>query len=254
MVFSAKKIELIERYYNEDLSPEELDFFMEQMVKDSNFAEEVKQFSFVFEGIDELRSLEMKNKFNIYERQYLADSKRSRFVKFTRKSASMAAAFSILLMSTAYLFVFTNPSVNTAEVYAQYFEAYPNVIAPVTRSLNQDLGAVFLAMNKYDSNNYTDAITAFDDLLDHNPLQNEILFYKAVSLMSTGKHKEAKVQLELMDEYGQFKNQRKWYLALASLQLEEFAETQELLTSIVQDQSSYSVYAQELLSEFFSNK
>ena len=138
-------------------------------------------------------------------------------------------------------------------MYTQYFEAYPNVIAPITRTLNQDLGAESAAMNAYDSMNYNEAITAFDELLLHSDLQNEIRFYKAVALMSKGDHKEAKLQLELMNEHGAFKNQRKWYLALASLQLEELEETEILLNEIVKDQSSYSVYASEMLTEFFSN-
>ena len=42
MKFSANKMELIEKYYNETLTEEELVFFNEQLAKDSKFAEEVK--------------------------------------------------------------------------------------------------------------------------------------------------------------------------------------------------------------------
>ena len=251
MVFSAKKIELIERYYNEDLSPEESEFFMEQMLKDSDFAEEVKQFNFVFSGIDKARANELKNQFISYEQQHLVETKKSKSVNFSRFKISLVATFSIFIISSAYLFLCTSPSQDL--LYADYFKPYPNVIAPVTRSLNQESGDVFLAMNKYDTKNYTAAISAFDELLIHTRLQNEILFYKAVALMAKGSHLEAKTQLELMNENGEFKNQRKWYLALVSLQLDELQEMQTLLNDIVSDQSSYSVYATQLLNEFFPN-
>jgi len=253
MVFSAKKIELIERYYNENLSPEELDFFNEQLVKDSVFAEEVKQFDFVFKGIDAVRSQELKQQFIAYEQKYLAKNKKSRFMQFATSQFSVAAVCSVFLLIGSTLFLFTNSNSNSEVLYSQYFEPYPNVIAPTTRTLNQDLSDVYIAMSEYDAMNYSKAIVAFDELLDHSGLKNEILFYKAVSLMSSGNHKAAKAQLELMTEYGEFKNQRKWYLALASLQLEEFKETEHLLNEIVGDQSSYSVFAKEMLEEFFSN-
>ena len=253
MVFSAKKIELIERYYNEDLCPEELDFFNEQLVKDSAFAEEVKQFNFVFKGIDTVRSQELKRQFISYEQKYLAKNMKAKFFNFSRSKFSIAAVFTAFLITGSSLFFFTN-SVSPSEVlYTQYFEPYPNVIAPITRTQNQDLGAESIAMSAYDSMNYNEAITAFDDLLLHSSLKNEIRFYKAVALMSMGDHKKAKVQLELMNENGAFKNQRKWYLALATLQLEEFDVTEILLNEIVRDQSSYSVFASEMLAEFFSN-
>ena len=253
MVFSAKKIELIERYYNENLSPEELDFFNEQLVKDSAFSEEVKQFNFVFKGIDTVRSQELKRQFISYEQKHLAKNKKFKVMNFTRSKVSIAAVFSIVLITGSSLLFFSNSASPSEVLYTQYFEAYPNVIAPITRTLNQDLGAESFAMNAYDSMNYNEAIAAFDELLLHTDLQNEIRFYKAVALMSKGSHKEAKVQLELMNENGAFKNQRKWYLALALLQLEEFKETEILLNEIVKDQSSYSVYASEMLNEFFSN-
>lgn len=253
MVFSAKKIELIERYYNENLTPEELEFFNEQLVKGADFAEEVKQFDFVFKGIDAVRAQELKQQFIAYEQKYLAKNNKSRFMQFARNQFSVAAVCSVFLLIGSTLFLFSNTDSNSEVLYSQYFEPYPNVIAPTTRALNHEVSSIYLAMNEYDAMNYSKAIVAFDVLLAHSGLKNEILFYKAVSLMSNGDHKAAKTQLELMYAHGEFKNQRKWYLALASLQLEEFKETEVLLNEIVGDKSSYAVYAEELLEEFFSN-
>lgn len=137
-------------------------------------------------------------------------------------------------------------------LYSQYFEVYPNVITPATRAINQNQNrdGVYDAMYQYDSMYYIEAISAFNSLLKYSDLQNEILFYKGMALMSNGNYQSAKIQFQLMDpDYGSFINQRKWYLALVSLQLNELEYTEQLLNEIITDESSFSTNAKKLLNE-----
>mgnify|MGYP001357851536 CR=1 FL=1 len=257
MKFSASKIELIEKYYNESLTSEELEFFNEQLLKDVIFSEEVKQFKFIFKGIDRERSIQLKRDFEKMEREILPSTiNRSSIRSIFRQYSSAAAAFTLVLVVGISLLtsVNTENSNENKVLYAKYFKPYPNVIAPLTRSATQKNTAIYLAMIQYDSKQYNDAILEFDQLLKQPKLKNEILFYKAVSLMSEGFHEEAKVQLEKMDEFGNFKHQRKWYLALTLLQLKELDKTEVILKEIVKDYSSFSIFATELLEEFFSQE
>ena len=102
---------------------------------------------------------------------------------------------------------------------------------------------------------FSAAVLAFDVLLkETTAMENEIQFYKAVALMSDGLHEEAKSLFMQMDELGSFKNQRKWYLALTLLQLNELDETEVLLKEIKQSCTSYSLNARDLLEKFFSKE
>ena len=252
MGFSAKKIELIEKYYNEKLSQEELTFFNEQLVKDSVFAEEVKQFRFIFKGIDRARSNQLKREFEEVESRIKASTPKPGSLKAIVQKYSTAALIATVLLIGVYITSISNVDIKNQLLYVEYFKPYPNVLAPTTRSVSQENTAIYPAMSKYDSMYYKEAILAFDILLKNTDHKNEIQFYKAVSLMSEGFHKEAKTLLKQMDASGRFKNQRKWYLALTLLQLNELEETEVLLKEIDQSYNSFSIDAGELLEAFFS--
>jgi len=255
MKFSANKIQLIEKYYNKSLTNDELEFFNEQLAKDASFAEEVKQFKFIFKGIDSVRSKKLKRDFEEIEKEILASANKTSPIKsFLRKYSTATLAFTMVLVVGVSLLTSINTENSNKNniLYAKYFKPYPNVIAPLTRSAIQQNTAIYIAMNQYDSKLYSDAVLKFDQLLKQPKLNNEILLYKAVSLMSEGFHEQAKEQLEAMDQFGSFKNQRKWYLALSLLQLKDLDKMEVLLKEIVKDTSSYSIYAKELLEEFFS--
>lgn len=252
MAFSAKKIELIEKYYNEKLSSEELAFFNQQLVKDSLFAEEVKQYEFIFKGIDRARSNQLKREFEEIESSIKSSNFKLGSLKSIVKKYSTAALVSVVLIVGVYITSISNFDIKNQLLYVEYFKPYPNVLAPTMRSVSHENTAIYTAMKKYDSMHYNQAISAFDVLLKDTDHKNEIQFYKAVSLMSEGLHEEAKKLLKEMDASGSFKNQRKWYLALTLLQLNELEETEVLLKEIDRSYNSFSNAAGELLEAFFS--
>ena len=249
---NISKMNFIERYFNDDLSKEELEFFNEQLIKDTDFAKEVRQFDVIFKVLNKARSEKLRSQFLSYETQYNSKNNTSQLIQFKRKVATFAA-LSFVLLAAAYFCFFSNTPNNHQLLYAQYFEVYPNVIAPVTRSTNQNLDEVYQAMSQYDSMHYKEAINAFNGILQYSELQNDLLFYKGLALMSNDDFVSAKVQFELMNsESGSFINQRKWYLALVFLQLDEFKQTERLLKEIIRDKSSFSATADRLLHELSS--
>jgi hypothetical protein len=50
-----------------------------------------------------------------------------------------------------------------------------------------------------------------------------------------------------MDPINKFSHQRKWYLSLALVQLNEIADAKQLLNEIIFDKSYFMIYAKDLL-------
>jgi hypothetical protein len=255
MKFSANKMELIEKYYNETLTEEELVFFNEQLAKDSKFSEEVKQLKFIFKGLDRARSNQLKEEFEEIERSIKKSIPKPRSFQALLNKYSVTALVSLILVAGFCVTTILNSSIEHQLLYVDHFRPYPNVIAPTTRSANPQNSAIYSAMSQYDSMHFSAAVLAFDVLLkETTAMENEIQFYKAVALMSDGLHEEAKSLFMQMDESGSFKNQRKWYLALTLLQLNELDEAEVLLKEIKQSCTSYSLNARDLLEKFFSKE
>jgi tetratricopeptide (TPR) repeat protein len=254
MIYNTKKIKLIERYFNEELSKEELEFFEEEMIRDEKFKEDVQQFEFVFGGLKEARARKLKATFNQYEDEI----QHGKIKQNKRRSLIMYSAGSVLvLFFIAFIFNFnsTDSNIQTEAIFTEYFKPYPNVLAPITRSSdvssNTELGN---AMSFYDSMQYDEAIIGFNDLITRSSLKNEMLFYKGIALLAKGEPSEARYHFELMEENSSFDNQRKWYLALTYIQLEEIDDSVELLREIIKDKSYFTVYAEELLVSLVPEK
>lgn len=248
MVYNTKKMKLIERYFNEELSPDELEFFEEEMARDEKFKEEVQQFEFVFGGLKEARARKLKANFNEYERQ-IQKEKVSRTSNKRLMGYGIASTLAIALVVFVLNFDSIGGRVQPEAIFSEYFKPYPNVLAPITRSSESSTTKLSEAMHLYDSKQYDEAILGFNNLIPRSSLKNEILFYKGVALLAKGEASEALYHFELMENESSFTDQRKWYLSLAYIQLEEIDSAVALLNEIIKDQSYFMVYAEELLLE-----
>lgn len=245
-------MDLIERYFNNSLSDKELVLFEEKLASDSLFAEEVQQFGVVFDALKKARVKKLKAQFISYEKEYNSSGKRFNFRNLKRRKATVSFVLWIALIGFSVqtsLYFSTSSSSKNVGLFASYFEVYPNVLSPVKRTIN-DENFVLDAMKYYDAENYVSAIEAFDKLLLKSDSRNQILFYKALALMTEGDYLTAKIQFELMNiESGVFVNQRNWYLALVFLKLEKHNKAKMLLKEVVADSSSFSIKASSLLNE-----
>ena len=245
-------MDLIERYFNNSLSDKELVLFEEKLASDSLFAKEVQQFGVVLDALKKARVKKLKAQFISYEKEYNSSGKRFNFRNLNRRKATVSLVFWVLLIGFSIqtsLYFSTKSSSNHDELFVNYFEVYPNVISPVKRT-NNDQNIVLNAMNYYDAENYISAIEAFDKILLNSDSRNEILFYKALALMTEGDYLTAQTQFELMNiESGVFVNQRNWYLSLVLLKLEKFTKAKELLKEVAAERTSFSIKANCLLNE-----
>jgi tetratricopeptide (TPR) repeat protein len=247
MKYCSKKMHLIERYFNEDLSKAELEFFEQEMERDEKFRIEVTQYEYVFGGLKEARAKKLKSDLQKYEDKIHSRRPKHNFSVSSVMRHSAVAAVAIIVTVIAINFSNLEPDIKTEQVFSEYFRPYPNVIAPVTRSTEVSDSDLKHVMSFYDAKDYDAAIEGFDNLIMDVDLRNEILFYKGVALLANGKASEARNHFEMMDPLNDFSNQRKWYLSLALVQLGEINEAEQLLNEIIYDKSYFIIYAKDLL-------
>jgi len=251
VIFDSEKMDFIERYFDEELSEEELRLFEEELERDSKFRDEVKQYEQVIGGLKDARSRKMKRGFRSFEDQI--HSRKSDHTIFTKRMLSYCVALGLLIGFIVFAVNYTvsNPEIETKLIFEEYFRPYPNVIEPVESSASVDAFNIEFVevMELYESKQYDKAILGFDKLMLRNKeFKNEVLFYKGVALLAKGKALGAVNQFELMDASSRFANQRKWYLSLALVQAGEINEAKDSLNQIILDQSYFMVHAEEVLN------
>ncbi len=149
--------EFIKRYFDDDLSSEELQFFKEKVENDIGFKEEVQLYEQVFGDLVYKRS-----------RNIQANFKDSEFKVNTRKSKKFlfldGAIKRCILLFLLFVLIFSVDNVpyfaenNSSLLFGEYFKPYPNVIAPINRSseyLDSELSNVMVL---YETGQYEDAL------------------------------------------------------------------------------------------------
>lgn len=164
------------------------------------------------------------------------------------RSKYLAIAASLLLL-TAAIFLLKPKLIDSGDLYASYFESYPSTNS--ARGLDSGESLYNRAMINYEGRKFDLAINDFDAYLQTTKSE-DALFYKAISLMSIDRHKDALPLLDqLFRNVSDYSDSAKWYAALAYLKLNNVDRASELLHSIINDTTDdyYKSRATDLLDE-----
>lgn len=232
------KEQLLERYFEHQLSEEEQNILQNYLDTDASFAEEFAFQKNVKQAITLNERAKLKQKLQSFE------SPKSTKKWISKWSVAASIAF---VLGASYWFM--NQSPDTIELYDQYYQSYPNVVAPTVRGEStSDLKSQ--AFYEYDSGNYPKAYELFSQLYA-NDKDDYALFYSSLSLIEMDKPQEA---IALMDQFDLTKNNGftpyfKWYKALSYLKIGEKEKATELLQSLSENQNPQQEQARKLLEE-----
>lgn len=214
---------LIENYFANSLSSEELLKFNELYKKDKVFKENIDFLKNLKLITKKEESENFRTQLKSFEKE--ASSKEVNKPKKWFKPLPVIAAMLIITLSISYLL---NTSVNETELFNDYFEPSKNVSLPIVRSENiEDIQNN--AMIAYIENNYEKANLLFEDAYSNNR-NSELLFYQGNALLASGKIEEAiqkfKTHLKTTDTLTQRSH---WYLALAYLKNKDLKQARQQL-------------------------
>lgn len=210
-----KNFDLIDRYFENILTPKE-------QLQLSTLLEEDPEFKKEFEFQKDLKlaiaaSQREDLRATLQQLEKKAGSKR--LLPLPRKW--LVAASFVLLTALGFWSVQNRFFPSNEALYREHFEPLRNKVMPITRGSYVQTIA-YRAFAAYESAEYHKAISLFSSVKD--PKQDHILFYKAMCYLSLDKNEEAiDILLPLATNNrsegaaGDYSEEARWYLALAYL-------------------------------------
>jgi TolA-binding protein len=210
-----EKIELIERYIQDNLSPEKKALLEEKMNLDNAFREEVELHR-KLEGF-----LNDQNQIKLH--QILAEQRHDETIKNNSDQHFFyrLAAIITLLLGVAAVYWFSAERNSAEDLFLANYEPYPMVLNQ--RAGNGDNEAFNAAIEAYQSGDFENALVYFNQLIEQDTLVTMSKFYQGVIQLTLQNPAAAVAILEPVAEGENqlIKQQALWYLGLAYLQKQD---------------------------------
>ncbi|NJM24862.1 MAG: hypothetical protein HC859_04440 [Bacteroidia bacterium] len=234
-------IELIEKFFDDELTGTQSESFRKRLEQDDDFNRLFQREKLLINGI----------KFNAIESNlhYLKDLE----TKLQHKKQGfaykwpLAIAAAVALFVVAYVTLF-NTSDPSDKLFEAYYKPYPNVFEPTVRGDNA-ANARTQAFQAYDQGNYAAAAAGFEQLLAEKKEPGVLLLLGNSNLM-LGKTEEAKNNFTILsNDFDELDIQAKWFLSLCYLKSGEKEEAIRILSELDKTDISYAMKARELLQK-----
>jgi len=235
----------IEEYLKGELSEEEQASFESMMEGNPEIKEKVEMQRQLLKGIELGFNQELKQLL-IEEESRLPGLKKNQSNRVKSLYPVIGIAATVSLMIIAF-YTFRNTTTDTSELYAQYYQPYPNVEAPISRS---DINASN-PFALYENRDYEKAMEKFKALRSTQPDEPSIIFYSAICQLELGSTTQAISSLRELLELHENKYSRPalWYLSLAYLKSDQTREAISQLNDLTSIDDVYAKKAADLLHQ-----
>ena len=250
------KEELLQKYFLEDLSPEENATFNRLLEEDADFKEHFEFEKSIQKVTRQSKREDYKAKLGIFEKELLRKTEGNAHVSYksttepTSKSNPwkfIGIAASLILIAALGWIFFQNPS--TDKLYAENYNLYPNTVVSIERGDGADDSLEREAFAAYEKAEYSEAIAIFQKLSAENPA-GYLVFYQAQSYLAMGELTKA---LPLFQETSSSKEEYEaeslWYEALIHLKMEDADAATITLQKLIDNGTYKKAQSQELLKE-----
>ncbi len=238
--------EIIERYLEGELKPEEKTAFENRLRTEATLVEEVALHQHLRKGIQSDGRTRMLDMLAGADRKMPAYHPPAQVIPFgeaTRRRFYQIAAAVILLLIPLYLVLDYNRK--PSKLFTAYFTPYQSVTVASGDPLAQ-------AMQEYQQQNYAQALPILEKMLSQDGNQDTTLFYQGNSSLALGKTDEAIASFARITASpgNPFYHEAQWYLALAYLKEKQTSAARNQLQAITADNSHpYYNRAAELLQK-----
>lgn len=205
--------ELIDKYFEGSLNETDLIEFNERLLRDVNFAQEVEFRKKIQAAIHLNERAALKTKLQKFEHQ------ETKVAVMPKRSAwFVAAAFALIIAGTIWILF---PKPDAQELYRVYYEPYPNIVAPVTRSTTVKDSITQYAFILYDAGNYSDAALIFQKIYANSKAPFALMYLGICNLQTEKTTAAITILKTAASEKNEYAFIAKWYLAMAYLKNDE---------------------------------
>ena len=185
----------------------------------------------------------LKRQFEALEASSAKPSHKKRKLSILKYAVAAVFLIGITLISINF---FSQRS-NSEQLYAEFFEPYRNVIAPIERgdepSTDEEKAFAYYELGKYQK-----AIDGFEALSSNTAIYKS--FYIGISNMQLEQFDLAIKMFERYEVSGnRFKQQSQWYRSLCYLKLNDLARAKETLEILAKTHDFKALEAQKLLKK-----
>jgi len=178
--------------------------------------------------------------------------KSKRKIHLNRSDILSIAASITLFIGVGLLMLFHNQRTYPDDLYASYFEPYPNIYSQRSVGGNSSPGETkkkaFLA---YEQENWRESKSYFNELLEKNPDNVEYTFYLGVLNLKLDNPDKAIEQFQTILQKNDplFKGQTTWYIALGYLRKSNIDKSAYFLNKIIREDMANKGKASELIKK-----
>jgi len=237
--------ELIHKYFQDKLTPEEQNQFDKLLKEDTDFKEQFEFENNVQEIIKDKERTVLKDKLQKFEKE-IKNPSDNKFLFW--KPLRIAASIAIILVAGWYFYTI-NFSMNAEKLYTANYEKYPNTIYAITRDTTKDTSLEFRAFEAYEASDFERSIPLFTELKESkNP--EYVDFYLAQSYLNNDQlDKAIGLFTDISTHKKEFSSESYWYLALTFLKANKKKKAIKTLENLIQDGGYKKVEATILLKK-----
>jgi hypothetical protein len=243
--------ELIDNYFEKTLTKSEIKTFDQLKINNNDFREEFEFQQKIKAGLENNARQEIK-KILINIEETIINERSTPVAKlkpYRIKWQYLTAACMIIVLGISYIFNQEETTYN----FQMFYETYPNVVEPITRSEEDDHAKIEkTAFIAYENKNFKEADSLFNTLIDQH--KEYILFYKGITKIELREYDSAQIYFEnyLYSDGMQFRDQAKWYMALSYLVAGDTVNGKKYLERLKQNSGYKMEEVEKILNEIKS--
>ena len=235
----------MEKYFDSELSVEEMERFTVRLQNDEEFKSLVEREKIIIGAIRNQGLLDNLHYLKSVEEKIQGNHAHHSVGHLRTWYYYAAAAVVALLIAVKVLLPAQQ---NTDDLFAEYFKPYPNVFEPTVRGTDMTTKRTE-AFQAYEKKNYKQAALLFNELLATKK-ESEILFLLGNTNLMLGQVTEAKGNfVTLINDFDDMDLQAKWYLSLCYLKSDDRENARKMLKELGESEISYASKAKELLEK-----
>ena len=240
--------EFIRDYYNQKLDDDQRLEFERRYREDAEFKAMADEIELDVVAIRESGREQLKQKFTSWDQQAGNETTELKQVQFSAWRIGIAAS---LFLAAGLYFYFMAPK-SGDELYATYYEPYQNFEYTAVRDEVPDsLLLKYRAFANYDTGNYKEALVHFDKMVELDPDNVPIRFFRAMCLFERIEYEQALKEFQQVaaSDHVYYADAAIWYAALIHLRHEKYDKVRVFLNDLSSRTGDYQQRAKQLNRE-----
>ena len=230
----------IEQYLLKNMKDNEREAFEDELNSDPDLKKLTEKKQLIIRGIKAGFNVELKLKLK------REDQRLKRMVK-TRRIKYISGIAAVLIIGVFSTFFLNSVKQDPIKIYEKYYQAYPNISIPLSRSNENTNNPYYL----YETGNFQAALTGLKALIDDKSDDETALFYAAIIYMELADFENAIEYLKRVtgENPNRFTRPANWYLSLAYIHTDKLEIAAKYLDKLAGENDVYGKNSKKILKK-----